>query len=105
MSSDPRASHSGTRGATGDDAGARAMLHSWILAKNENLDAGALSDQTPLLTTRYLRSVHLPELILLLERVRGAPIDVEDLGAGDFRDIDTIVTGFITPARNAGSAP
>ncbi|HEY2237963.1 MAG TPA: hypothetical protein VGI21_04190 [Streptosporangiaceae bacterium] len=102
MSSEPRADDHGQHGPGSGDA--RAMLRAWILAKNDDLDAGALSDQTPLLTTRYLRSVHLPELILLLERVRGTPIDVEYLGAGDFRDIDTIVTGFITPAQNTEPA-
>jgi len=38
--------------------------------------------------------VHLPELLLLLERLRGEPIDVEDLRPGDFRDIDTLVLRF-----------
>jgi hypothetical protein len=86
--------HSGGEEGPGG-ARARELLRAWILSKNDGLEPGALSDQTPLLSTRYLRSVHLPELILLLERLRGAPIDVEELGAGDFRDIDAIVTGFI----------
>ncbi len=86
------------------EAAARALLHRWILARNEDLDASALTGQTPLLSTRYLRSVHLPELILLLERVRGVPIEVEELGAGDFRDIDTIVAGFLVPVRPQGPA-
>jgi hypothetical protein len=86
------------------EATARATLRRWILAKNPDLDASALCDQTPLLSGRWLRSVHVPELILLLERVRGAPIEVEELGAGDFRDIDAIVTGFLIPAQNQGPA-
>ena len=75
-------------------------MRAWVLEKNPDLGPGWLSDQTPLLAGGYLRSVHLPELILLLERLRGAPIDVEKLGSGDFRDIDTIVAGFAVPARD-----
>jgi hypothetical protein len=101
MSSDSSAA---AGGAPLTEATARATLRRWILAKNSDLDASALSDQTPLLSMRWLRSVHVPELILLLERIRGAPIEVEELGAGDFRDIDTIVTGFLVPAPNQGPA-
>jgi hypothetical protein len=57
-------------------------------------NACEITDRTALFEQRHLRSVHLPELLLLLERLRGAPIDVESLSAGDFRDIDTIVTRF-----------
>jgi hypothetical protein len=53
-----------------------------------------VTDQTALFRTRRLRSVHVPELILLLERLRGAPIDVEALGPGDLDSIDAIVARF-----------
>jgi hypothetical protein len=53
-----------------------------------------VTDQTPLFSQRVLRSVHLPELILLLERLRGVPIDVERLRQGDFDTIDAIVSRF-----------
>ena len=53
-----------------------------------------VSDSTPLLADSILRSVHVPELILLLERLRGAPIDVERLRPGDFDSIDAIVERF-----------
>jgi hypothetical protein len=75
----------------------RGELRAWILTKNQDLDPATLTDSTPLFADRYLRSVHLPELILLLERLRGAPIEVEDFGEGDFRDIDTLVSRFLRP--------
>ena len=92
----------------------RETLRSWVLSKAKNLhgsapgnsapdhgapddgapDDGALTDSTPLFEERRLRSLHLPELLLLLERLRGEPIDVDDLRPGDFRDIDTLVSRF-----------
>jgi hypothetical protein len=74
---------------------ARDALRTWILGKNKELDPDRLTDSTPLFAERYLRSIHLPELILLVERLRGGAVDVSDLTAGHFRDIDTIVNLFI----------
>jgi hypothetical protein len=72
----------------------REALRSWVLDKAKDLDGSALTDKTPLFEERYLRSLHLPELLLFLERLRGEPIDVDDLRPGDFRDIDTLVLRF-----------
>ena len=60
----------------------------------QRADGLPVTDATPLLKQRILRSIHLPELIILLERLRGAPIDVERLAHGDFDSIDTIVERF-----------
>ena len=65
-----------------------------------------LTDQTPLFANRCLRSVHLPEL--LLQRLSGVPIEVDDLQPGDFRDIDTLVRRFGHPepaATPVGAGP
>jgi|SRR5215469_3261112 len=86
-----------------DPAQARANLRAWILTKNDEADPRELSDQTPLLVAGWLRSIHLPELILMLERWRGEPVDVTDLGPGDFRDVETIVSRFVISAREPGT--
>ena len=75
----------------------RDALRSWVLNKAKNLDDGVLTDTTPLFEDRHLRSLHLPELLLLIERLRSEPIEVDELRPGDFRDIDTLVLRFCTP--------
>ena len=78
----------------------RSELRSFVLGKARvPRRPEDLTDQTPLLTDGWLRSVHLPELLLLMERLRGTPIDVENLKAGDFRDIDTLMARFGPAAR------
>ncbi|MCZ4119629.1 hypothetical protein [Streptomyces sp. H39-S7] len=72
----------------------RDRIRAWVLTKAPDLSAADLTDRTPLFEERHLRSVHLPELLLLLERLRASPIDVEDLRPGDFRDIRTMVDRF-----------
>ena len=71
----------------------RSELRTWISAK-----AGTeVTDQTQIFAERALRSVHVPELLLLMERLRGAPIDVERLQAAYFRDIETLAARFWVP--------
>ena len=70
----------------------RAELRAWVCAKT----GVQVTDHTQIFAERTLRSVHIPELLLLMERLRGTPIDVEELRPTDFRDIDTLVTRFGT---------
>ena len=73
----------------------RAALRTWILEKNGELAESELADDTPLVERRILTSLDVMDLILFLERLRGRPVDVQSLGAGSFRDVDTIVSGFL----------
>jgi hypothetical protein len=72
-------------------------LRTWIAGKAKGLPPEGLADDLPLLEGRHLTSLHIPELILLLERLRGRAIDVQGLRAGDFRDVSTIAARFLTP--------
>jgi hypothetical protein len=68
----------------------RGELRAWVSGK-----AGVqVTDHTQIFAERVLRSVHVPELLLLIERLRGEPVDVEDLRPADFRDIDALVSRF-----------
>jgi hypothetical protein len=69
----------------------RTELRAWVRGKARGME---VTDGTPLFEQRILRSVHLPELLLLLERLRGAPIDLERLWPGDFHSIDVMVRRF-----------
>ncbi|MBO0805721.1 MAG: hypothetical protein J2P25_21940 [Nocardiopsaceae bacterium] len=70
-------------------------LRAWITSRARDLPPGGLTDDLPLLAGRHLTSLQIPELILLLERLRRSPIDVERLGAGDFQDVATIAARFL----------
>ena len=72
----------------------RTQLRGWVNGKAKT-DV-PVSDQTKIFAERVLRSVHVPELLLLMERLRGEPIDIEDLRPADLRDIDSLVARFGT---------
>lgn len=70
----------------------RTQLRVWVNGKAKT--GVPVTDQTKIFAERVLRSVHVPELLLLMERLRGEPIDIEDLRPTDLRDIDTLVARF-----------
>ncbi len=79
----------------------REALRAWVLAKAAHLRPEELRDDTALFERRHLRSIHVPELLLLLERLAGTAVDVEDLRPEDFRDIDALMRRFgrLEPVR------
>lgn len=83
----------------GGDRGAaqRAALRDWVLERNPGVDPSTVDGRTPLIAGRYLTSPQVADLLLFIEDLRGAPIDVESLQAGAFRDIETIWATFLAP--------
>ena len=74
--------------------GVRQRLRGFVLAHGRDVSAATLDDGTPLFDDRILTSLQVPELLLLIESLRGRDVDVLDLSPGDFQDIDTIVARF-----------
>jgi hypothetical protein len=79
-------------------ADSRAQLVEWVLDRGKGLTRDTLAGDTPLLERRHLTSLQLPELLLFLEALRDAPIDVTKLCAGDLRNIDTICERYLAGA-------
>ena len=78
----------------------RRELRTWIL-EHGKIAPGELQDDTPIIERRIVSSVQVMDLILFLEELRGATIDVEGLKPGVFRSIDVIVANFCTGAKHA----
>jgi hypothetical protein len=76
-------------------------LREWVSAHARDLPPEGLTDDLPLMERRHLTSLHLPELILLLERLRGEAIDVEELRTGDFASVRTIAARFLATDSTA----
>jgi len=76
------------------EAAVRATLREWIVEANGSIAPVALRDDTPILEERILTSVDVVELIVLIEELSGAPIEVERLDPAAFRDIDSIYGAF-----------
>ena len=72
----------------------RETLRQWIVEKSGKVSLEVLTDNTPLLGERIITSVQILDLILLLERLTGKPIDAEIIKPGVFKDVATIVANF-----------
>jgi hypothetical protein len=80
---------------TVDITSATDELRSWVLELNPSLPPSSVTETTPLLSERLINSMHVTELLLVLEELRGEPVDVQKLGPGVFKDIQTIVQTFL----------
>jgi hypothetical protein len=81
-----------------DPAAARVALRDWVVRCTGRIGAADLRDDTPLLTEGILTSIDVMELLLELERLRGAPVDVRRIEPGSFHSIDAIVAQWLESA-------
>jgi len=72
----------------------REAIRGWIASTSGRSGPGPLADDAPIFSKGVLESVHVMDLILLIEELSGRPIDVEKLRVGVFRSIDAIVANF-----------
>jgi hypothetical protein len=84
----------GGAAAVSEEARAREAIRSWVLSTSGRIEPAALGDDTPIFSKAVLESVHVMDLILLIEELSGRPIDVEKLRVGVFRTVDAIVANF-----------
>jgi acyl carrier protein len=75
----------------------RTALRDWIVRTSGKVHPADVANDTPILERRIVKSLDIMDLILFLEELRGAPIDVEKLKPGVFRDIDAIWKNFFGP--------
>jgi acyl carrier protein len=72
----------------------REALRSWVVGTSGRIGADQLRDDTTIFSEAVLESVHVMELILLIEELSRREIDVEKLKVGVFRNVDAIVANF-----------
>jgi acyl carrier protein len=80
----------------GNPITARSLLHQWVVEQNGRASPEEIMYDTPLLERRIITSLQIMELILFIERLRGASIDVRMIGPGSFSSIDAIMTHFFS---------
>ncbi len=77
------------------EAEIRHALRAWIRRYATVEVPKTFDDSTPLITTRYLTSLQISDLLLYVEELRGERLEVASLRPGVFRDIDTIYATFL----------
>lgn len=79
-----------------DEAAVRQTLRQWVRDTSPKLGDGPLEDSSPLFKGGILQSIHVMDLILLIEHLSERSIDVEKLQTGLFASIDVIIDKFFT---------
>ena len=76
----------------------RAAIRDWVVKTSGKVKPADVTDDTPILERRIVKSLDVMDLILFLEELSGRPIDVEKLRPGVFKNIDTIYATFFAAA-------
>ena len=76
------------------EAETREALKEWIANKSGKVTPPEINNDTPIVEQRIITSLQVMDLILLIEKMTGNPVDVEQLKPGAFRDINTIYRNF-----------
>ncbi len=77
------------------EAELRHLLRDWVRRRSAVEVPETFDDHTPLITTRYLTSIQVADLLLYVEELRGESLDPWALRPGVFADIDTIYATFL----------
>jgi acyl carrier protein len=71
----------------------KRALRDWIVDRAKDKPAD-MQDDTPVLETGILSSLDVVELILFVEHLLAAEVDVDDLQAESIRDVNAIYSTF-----------
>ncbi len=75
------------------DVDIRGALKDWLHKTNPR-NTTVIEDSTPIIENRIITSLQVMDLILYIEQLRGKRIEIEELKAGVFNNIDTIHASF-----------
>jgi acyl carrier protein len=77
-----------------DQTALRQALRQWVLEHAGTPTAEPVQNRTPLISSGLITSLQVLDLVLFIEELRCAPIDVTMLRPNAFRDIDSICATF-----------
>ncbi len=75
-----------------------ARLHEWIVASCGRILAQDLAEDTPLFASGILKSIHVVELICVVEELLDQPLDLGLVEVGSFGSITSISQTFFPEA-------
>ena len=81
---------------------ARAELRAWVVeTSGGKITRAELRDDTPILEQRIISSLHVAELILFVESLKGGPVDLTRIDGKALRDINAVCATFLSDLEAA----
>lgn len=71
----------------------REALQEWLRKTNPQL-TDIIDNKTPIIEKQIITSLQVMDLILYIEQLRGRRVEIEELKAGVFKNIDSIHETF-----------
>jgi acyl carrier protein len=80
------------------EAEIKESLKAWVLKKNPKMQSTEIDFDTHLLATRIISSLHIMEVILEIEKIKGEKFNLKNLKPGVFNSINSIYSAFFEKA-------
>ena len=77
------------------------QLRAWLVDKDASLRTNDITEDTPIVEQRILSSLQVVSLLLHIEQLRGAPIEISSLRPGMFHSLSAIYQHFFADAARA----
>lgn len=76
----------------------KAALRRWVTERASRVPAEGVHDDTPLLASRLISSLHVMDMLLLIEEISGKRVQPEQISPGAFANINDIYGTFFREA-------
>lgn len=76
----------------------KESLRTWIAKKNPKIKKEDLTDETLLMESRIISSLHIMELILEIEKLKGSKFNIKNIKPGVFQSVNSIYMAFFVSA-------
>jgi hypothetical protein len=76
-------------------------LRMWLTGRDASIRAVDITEETPIVERRILSSLQVANLLLHIEQMRGAPIELSSLRPGMFHSLGAIYQHFFAGAPRA----
>lgn len=79
----------------------RQALRDWVIKTSGKIQAGELTDETPIIEQRIISSLQVMDLILFIEKLSNRSIEVDELKVGVFKTINALYENFFRNAQGS----
>lgn len=75
-------------------------LRNWLADRNDKISSEQIKDDLPLIKERVLTSLQVTDLLLFIEQLRGCPVQIREIKASNFQDLNHICEAFFEGVKS-----
>jgi acyl carrier protein len=78
----------------------REALKNWLADRNDEISSEQIKDDLPLIREKVITSLQVTDLLLFIEQLRGCPVEIGEIKASNFQDLNHICEAFFEGVKS-----